>query len=259
MNFHIGGMNHTPSAYKRPGPNAADLAKMYIKEWDNLLLKMKQGYPPKEILPTIYFSRKIGTGALMIADLLGEKIGYRVVDREILDLIARSADHKKETVSATDECNPKKSRGNGDGFHGEDSFIESDYIKHLFSGVLALASLGPTIFVGRGVHFILPRDRVLSVRFLSSKNHRVRNIAGALNVHEEDAEGALDQIDREQKRFFNKVYGKISAPPEEFDLVINCDQIPDPGNCAELVAQAFRFKFGDEAATRFADKKHKKT
>ena len=248
MDFYIDGKKYVPGEYKRPRPHAADLAEMYIKEWDTLLFKMKQGSPPKEILPTIYFSRKIGTGALEIADLLAEKIGYRVVDREVLDYIAKSADLKDKNASVIGACYPIKLNETVNRFSQEKSFIESDYMKHLFSGVLALASLGPTIFVGRGVHFILPRDRVLSVRFLSSKAYRAMHIAGALNVKEEEAEDTLDLIDQEQKEFFQKAYGKTTAPAEEFDLVINCDYISDPNDCAELVAQAFRFKFGNKDA-----------
>ena len=51
-----------------------------------------QKIEPSEIPPAICFSRKIGGGALEIADLLAEKINYRVVDRELLEHIAQDKD-----------------------------------------------------------------------------------------------------------------------------------------------------------------------
>ena len=56
--------------------------------------------------PTICFSRKIGVGALEIADILAEQTGYRVVDSEILEHIANQAKLSEKTVALFDERYP---------------------------------------------------------------------------------------------------------------------------------------------------------
>ena len=58
--------------------------------------------------------------------------------------------------------------------------------------------------------------------------------------------GSLVKIDKEQASFFRKAYGRKDAPAGEFDLVINCDHLSRPKLAADLVARAFRNKFGDE-------------
>ena len=63
-----------------------------------------------------------------------------------------------------DERYPGKMSELGAMFFGEKSFIMSDYVKNLVSAVFTFANMGSTIFVGRGIHLILPRDRVLAVR-----------------------------------------------------------------------------------------------
>nr|CAI78632.1 hypothetical protein [uncultured delta proteobacterium] len=40
-------------------------------------------------------------------------------------------------------------------------------------------------------------------------------------------ENDIDQLDKEQRDFFKKVYGKKDASPYEFDIVINCDYITE--------------------------------
>ena len=188
----------------------------------------------------------IGVGAIEVADALAEKTGYRVVDREILDYIASKAQLSEKTVAFFDERYPGKLNEILHLAFGEKSFIQSDYTKHLFSVVVTIAGFGPTIFVGRETHLLLPRNRVLAVRFIASKNHRVQRLAKILNVDEEVAESKLDQVDKEQRHFFKKVYGKKDVEPNEFDLIINLDYVTVPLWAAKIVSLTFQQKFGVE-------------
>ena len=54
----------------------------------------------------------------------------------------------------------------------------------------------------------------------------------------------LGRFDKEQRDFYRSVYGKKEASPYEFDLLIHCDHIREPGWAARIVIQAFREKFG---------------
>jgi hypothetical protein len=68
-------------------------------------------------------------------------------------------------------------------------------------------------------------------------------LANILGVEENEAEKLIVQIDKEQRDFFKKAFGKKDALPYEFDLVINSDFITSPLASAEIVAQAFKEKF----------------
>jgi hypothetical protein len=241
-------VKYVPGTYVKKRPSAAELAEHYIVGWDQTRLEMaRKDRWPDTIPPTVCFSRKIGVGALEVADDLAEKTGYRVVDREILEYIAGKAQLSEKTVALFDERYPGKLNEILLLAFGEKSFIQSDYTKHLFSVVVTIAGFGPTIFVGRGTHLLLPRDRVLAVRFIASKDHRVTRLAKILSVDEKVAESKLDQVDREQRDFFKKVYGKRDVEPSEFDLVINLDYVTVPQWAAEIVSLAFQQKFGVEA------------
>jgi cytidylate kinase len=222
-------------------PGASELAESYIREWDRQRLENKEVEP--KMKSTICFSRKIGVGALEIADILAKKTGYRVVDREILEHIANKSKLSERTVALFDERYPGRIREFLSMTFGEKSFIESNYTRQLFSAVFSISHLGPTIFVGRGVHLLLPRETVLAVRLLCSKAYRIERLARILNVAEKEAEDKLDQIDKEQRDFFKRVYGKKDASPYEFDLVINCDHIKEPQWAAEIIAKALEEKF----------------
>lgn len=132
---------------------------------------------------------------------------------------------------------------------GEKSFIMSDFTRRLFSTVYTLAEAEPTIFVGRGTHLILPRENVLAVRCISSREFRTKRVADILNVTENVARKELNKADAEQRKFFKKAYGKKDAAPNEFDLIINCDFMNNPEWAAEIVCQAFMTKFPTTAAS----------
>jgi cytidylate kinase len=246
MTAHSKGGKYTPRTYAERSLDAAELADMYLREWEQRRIMAKEREPEPVLPPTICFSRKIGVGALEVADILAQKIGYKVVDREILEYIANRARLSEKTVSLFDERYPGKIREFLSLAFGEKAFIKSDYTRELFSAVFSIAGLGPTIFVGRGAHLLLARDRVLAVRFLCSKSYRIKRLAKILNVKEEEAQNKLDQIDKEQREFFKSVYGKKDASPYEFDMVINCDYMNEPDWAAEVVALAFKQKFGSE-------------
>jgi cytidylate kinase len=102
------------------------------------------------------------------------------------------------------------------------------------------------LFVGRGTHLIIPRDRVLAVRLICSDEHRIKRLSKILKVKEKEAADKLPQIDKEQRQFFKKAFGKKDALPYEFDMIINCDYIKNTKNVAEIVEVAFKRKFAKE-------------
>ncbi len=80
MAINISGVKYVPGTYVKPRPTGGELAEQYISEWELRRQKKEERKPEGEMPPTICFSRKIGVGAVEIADILAEQIGYRVVD-----------------------------------------------------------------------------------------------------------------------------------------------------------------------------------
>ena len=254
MTTYTGDVKYVPGTYAKKRPQASELADRYIREWEKSRLAAKEDKRRAKILPAVCFSRKIGVGALEIADALAEKIGYKVVDREILEHMANTSELGERTVAVFDERYPGEVGEFLSMAFGKKSFIKSDYSKLLFSAVFSIYGLSPTIFVGRGAHLLLPREKVLAVRFISSKEYRAKRLAGILDIKEQEASSKLTQIDKEQANFFKKVYGKKDASPYEFDMVINRDYITEPEWAAEIVAKTFEQKFGARTANELRNK-----
>ena len=235
---------YVPGTYAKKRPEAGRVAAQYVQEWESRRQKLskKQGLPA-ELPACICFSRKVGVGALEVADLLAKKLHMRVADREILEHMSGETRLDKETVKFYDELYPGKTVELSALLFGKKSFQMDDYLRNLVNAVYSIAAIGSTIFVGRGTHLILPRDRVLAVRLICSDGFRTERLASLLKIGAEEAGRTLAKIDREQKAFFKKAFGKKDAPASEFDLVVNFDHLADPRLAADIVGRCFRKKF----------------
>jgi cytidylate kinase len=242
----IGGVKYVPGMYEKKRPTGHQLADKYFRDLEKKIIETKRREKKPEIYPTICFSRKIGVGALEIADILAEKINYNVVDKELLMHIAQEAKLSQKTVAYFDERYPGVLNEFSKFLFGEKSFVKNDFNRHLFDVVLSIAGLKPTLFVGRGAHLIIPRNRVLAARFIRSDEHRIKRLSRILKVKEKEAADKLPQIDKEQRNFFKKAFGKKDAVAYEFDMVINCDHINNAQDAAEIVEVAFKKKFAEE-------------
>ena len=203
--FLIGGAEYDPGKYEKQRPGSMDMVDKYFEEWE-----AKQLYkgPPEEYTPpaSICLSRAVGSGALEIGDLVSEKVGFPVVDRALLELICESSQLSERTVNLYDERHPGVPMAMASWLFGEKTFTKGDYAKELLRAVGAIAGLGSNIFVGRGVHLILPRDRILAVRITASKNFRMQRMSQILDIdlEIEKASSELEKIDQEQRNYFKK-------------------------------------------------------
>lgn len=246
MTVNPANIKYVPGMYAKKRLSASQMANNYIRDWQTRQKKKRSALDQRK--PAICLSRKIGIGALELADLLAERLGYRVADREIIEHIANNADLSKQTVAYYDERYADKIDELVSFMFREKSFIMSDYARQLVSAIFFLADSGPTIFVGRGAHLVLPRESVLAVRLICSKSYRVTRLAQLLKIEPAYATKELDEADRLQRNFFKKVYSVKDASPYEFDMVINCDHLPDLSGAADIIQKAFECKFNGAAS-----------
>jgi cytidylate kinase len=236
--------DYYPGMYHKARPKVYEIVERAFKDWQKE--QAARGKKRTRKYPMICFSRNIGVGALEVADMLGKKIGYKVIDREILEHIVTREHLDKKLESFLDERCPSEIEDILATLFGEKSFTQNEYSRLLFRTIFSVADIGPAIFVGRGAHLILPRDRVLAVRLICSTEFRIKRLSALLKIPESGASIKLRHYDMDQKNFFRRVYNLDSAPPKEFDMIINREYIQDAGAIADIVETAFRKKFGDQ-------------
>lgn len=107
------------SVFDHDGRPVRDIPGEAHDLWDKHIAQTPQAYRSA----TVHFSRKIGAGALKIAHRLAKRIGYAVVDKEILEDIARDAQLSVQALTRFDERHAGK-------LAEFDLVINADHIKN---------------------------------------------------------------------------------------------------------------------------------
>jgi cytidylate kinase len=231
------------SKYWKGKRKISKLAFEYIQKIDKDEFRKTLQSKDIKIFPTICISRKIGVGALELAVKLAKQLDYRVVDREIIEHLSEETELSRQSIATFDERYPGKIREFLGRILGDRLFDMSEYGRQLFVTASFLAHMEKTIFVGRGIHLMLPRNRVFAVRCISSMEYRVQNLARSLKVTTSKARRIIQQADAEQKEFFSRVHGKEQAAPDEFDVILNLDYVDDLNVAADVLKTLFISRF----------------
>ncbi|WP_035238829.1 AAA family ATPase [Desulfobacter vibrioformis] len=233
---------YPPGYYGKKMMSASDWAGTQVRKWERAQAQIKTAshFSQKHC---ICLSRGIGAGAMDVADFLSEITGYRVIDKEIIEHMAKDSSLTEKIITSFDERFPGKMSELLVALSVEKKFFKNDYVKQLAKTVTALAHTEPTIFIGRGTHLILPRHTILSVQLVCSKKHRIKKLAKMLGIGNSEAEAKLNIIDDDHHEFFQKVFLREKTSPDEFDLVIHMDHITQEHQVAHIIACAFEQKF----------------
>ncbi len=238
----VGKNAHPPGYYGRKKMSASDWTGLQVQKWQEQETERKnlEDFSQQNC---ICISRGVGVGALEVAEFLSERTGYRVIDREIMEYMAKDSTLTEKIIEFYDERVPGKMRELLAALSIEKKFFKNDYIQQLAKTVTALSHAEPTIFVGRGTHLILPRHTILSVELICSKKRRIERLSNMLGVDKGEAEKRLNTMDDEHHEFFNAVFLREKISSDEFDLVINMEFFDSEYPVAQIIACAFEQKF----------------
>lgn len=180
----------------------------------------------------------VGAGGNEVAQLLGEKLGWSVFDRQILTTMAGDDEVRGRLYRSMDE------RDLGwfeDTFRSlmQDEFHKNDYFHRLSETILVLARQGPAVFVGRAADLILPRRHGLRVKLIASIEHCAANFAKRNSMSVDQARAEVNRIEAERRAFVEHHFHIDAYDPTRFDLLVNVQRFR-PRQTAELILAALR-------------------
>ncbi len=165
-------------------------------------------------MAVITISRQYGSLGNITANALGQRLGYRVVMRELINQAARAAGAHEVALAVIDEL----------GLLGL-SPSEQDYqayIQAVKAVMQGLADQGNVIIVGRGGQVVLGgRPDVLHVRTIAPLELRVARIAERHHISIRAAHAQVTASDRQRRIFLKRFYNIDGNDPLLYDLVIN--------------------------------------
>lgn len=187
------------------------------------------------INPVVTISRRMGSGARVVAEKLAHNIGWSLWSKDLLDAIAEDADVSRKVVEAFDEKTISEIELFAHAALGDFEMGDFIYKKHLIKAIAAIAKLGNVIILGRGANLLLPD--ALHIRIDASDEHRIQNMMKyeALTSHE--AEVKLRESDKARQHFMLSAFGRERVIAAQYDLSIWMDKF-STDDAAKIIERA---------------------
>lgn len=182
-------------------------------------------------------SREEGAGGSEISQLLGEKLGWEVLDKNLLDRVAERLECSPATLELVDETPGNWVLDVLGAWMDRRIITQEKYVVHLGRVVLAAVRRGDVVLVGRGAQFLLPREKGLCVRIIAGKKFRVERIAASRNLGASAARQLVEETDLGRREFAQRFFHREIDDPHHYDLVINAERI-GPDDAANMILQA---------------------
>ncbi len=230
----------------REEPKIVAAAERQMRAWDmahqiaDRMLRLDPDHGRgRKVGPYISISREAGAGGEELAQLLGQKLGWEVLDKELVDKVAEHFRLSRPMLELVDET---KSTWVHDvlGPWVDPKLISHEkYVVDLGRVIISAARQGHVIFVGRGAQFILPPEAGISIRLIASEKFRVERVAVVMDSTPEQARHYIATIDRDRREFVKRFFRRDIEDPHLYDLIINVERVGLPA-AANLIVESCR-------------------
>lgn len=175
--------------------------------------------------PCLLVSRERGSGGDRLAHQVGERLGWHVYDREIVDEIAQLAHVRQQVIGSVDEqVRAAWAHSLPMELAPEDIGCEQ-FLRHLRQVLLALGHHGDVVILGRGAEYLLPPQCALRVRLVAPFELRVRRLAEREGLPLDHARSHVQKFDAERAAFVHRSFQRKAGWPLNYDVVINTGEI----------------------------------
>jgi len=185
-------------------------------------------------------SREAGAGGGEIAQLVGQELGWEVLDKNLLDRVAERFRCSRGMLELVDETQSSWVYNVLGTWMDRKIITHDKYVAHLGRVVLAAVRHGNVVLVGRGAQFLLPREKGLAVRIIAPKKYRAEQIMRREGLSRAEACRLIAEIDRGRREFVCRYFHQDIDDPHLYDLVVNVERLGPAAAVQQIVAAISR-------------------
>ena len=183
--------------------------------------------------PYLLVSREMGAGGSEIAACVVQRLGWEILDKEILNALESDYGTPAPVLDVVDEKKPSWLTDLFNGWIEGHGFSQLTYVHRLHRVFDMAAQRGNVVIVGR-VQIILPRRAGLSVRIIVPLEFRVEQILLRQGISAAKAREFVEHSDRQRIAFIKRYFHQNVADPHVYDLVLNVEQFGQD-NAVDLI------------------------
>jgi cytidylate kinase len=212
-----------------------------IQRW-LLLQQVQRGSPPAAPQVArghfIAISREAGAGGEEIGRAVSDELGWRMLDRELLALVAKSAECLPSDVELVDETRMRWVTELFNHWIDRAPVSHEKYLICLSAVLRAALKSESIVVVGRGAPFLLPREQGLTVRVIASKQFRIEQAQRLRELTVREAREWVERTDRERHDFVAQHFHQDVDQIHLYDLVLNVEKLGIEGAARQIACAA---------------------
>ena len=198
----------------------------------------------KQILITI--GREYGSGGHDLAVLLSQRLGIRMLDRELIDELWKNDPEMRRLAQEYDErpVNRILSRK----INEFDNSIPHNVAQRQFDMIRQIADSGESaIFVGRCADYILRENpRCVNVFLTADDADRIGRIRSRQGCTAEEARAMMERVDARRASYYNYYSSRTWGEAATYHLCVSTSPLGDEGTAdfiLEFAARKLNMKF----------------
>lgn len=192
--------------------------------------------------PFITVAREPGSGGAPIAELVAEKLDYEFVDEQIIESIANSTEKRAGIIKKIDERSRNQIQDMVHSLLNDEYVSDVEYLSELVKVILAFATQGHVVILGRGANFITPFARGLHVNVTAPYDVRVQRAMDYEGHTKARAKEIIAKVEEERAKFVKQYMDKDIEKRNAYDLTLNTTYF-DVGQAADTIIETFHQKF----------------
>lgn len=177
--------------------------------------------------PVVTISRDLGSGGMLVAEMLAAEMELVLFDKEIINSVAGQAHISSKIVATLDEHHRSAVDSWVEGILKARIFDRSEYANHLLKVMKSLAVRGGCVILGRGANFVLQNEPgVYHFRIVADEEVCISRIANRLGISHEAAAKMVTQTKIDRKKFLKETFrGANVDNPLSYHMIFNSGRI----------------------------------
>lgn len=188
---------------------------------------------------TIALSREAGARGGTIARVVGRQLGWAVYDQDHLEFLAGDPVARANLLDDLSPACVQWFEARLAEIQQKVNLDDNESLRHLIRLIVALATRGEVVILGRGAGYLLPSETTLNIRIIAPLEQRVAYMSQWLRLPAAEAAEKVHARDAERSEFVRRELGQGPADMHQYDLILNTSRFGEEA-CAALIAEAAR-------------------
>ena len=198
---------------------------------------------------SIVIGRHYGSGGYDIGKKLASELGWKFLDKEIVELAAKKGDFNEQTAKSLDESAKGSflysiAMGNYSvGTLGGPVYYDLPINDKLFLAqseiVRECASKEPCVFVGRCADYILSNAGIehLSVFLYADMDYKIKKVAQRFDISDQKAKEKIIKTEKQRRSYYDYYTNRDWGMMKNYDLCLSTSALSED-KCFELIKAA---------------------